>query len=541
VSDESRNEKAQANGPADRGAASLGEARGSGLGAAALLLASSVLLSRVLGYLRDVALGAQVGVNPKTDAFYTAFLIPDVLNYLLAGGALAIAFIPLYNRVRLRDGEEEGDRLFGTVLGTLGTIAIVGTVALWFATPALIDRFFDGFDPATRELTVRLTRIVLPAQIFFLTGGLLRAVLMAHGRFVAQAAAPLIYNGATIAGGLITGTVEGFAWGVSVGAALGNWLLPLIEILRVKSLRPRFAPFDAHFRAYFTLALPLMLGVSLVTVDEWYEKYFGAQLAAGTVAQLGFARKLMMAPVAIVGQAVAAAALPLLARFHAEAREHELNQTLEDTLVKSVAVALLLAGGFAVFAPALVSVVYEWGRFDAEATRAVGGLLGILSLAVPGWVMQQISVRAFYAREEMWRPMGLGTAIALLVLPVYAQFAHEAGAVGLAWAGVIAISVNAIATLCWARARFAAPSPLRVLEGVLRSGSVALVAGLGGGWVVVNLLPESLPSVELAVGGAVYLVVALALGYLVREDAVHGVLLERLARSRRASSPGEEA
>ncbi len=514
----------------------LGEARASRLGAAAVLLAASVLLSRVIGYLRDVALAVQVGPGPETDAFFVAFLIPDVLNYLLAGGALAIAFIPLYNRVRRRDGEEEGDRLFGSVLGTVGTFAILGTLALWLATPALVAIAFDEFDPGTQELTVRLTRIVLPAQIFFLTGGLLRAVLMAHGRFAAQAAAPLVYNGATIAGGLLTGTVEGFAWGVLVGAAVGNWLIPLIEITRVKRVHPRFAPLSAHFRAYLVLALPLMLGVSLVTVDEWYEKYFGAQLAAGTVAQLSFARKLMMAPVAIVGQAVAAAALPVLSRFYAEDREHELNETLERTLVRSVAVALLAAGGFAVFAPAIVSVVYEYGRFDAAASEAVSGLLAILSFAVPGWVTQQIAVRAFYAREEMWRAMGLGTGIALLALPLYAAFGREAGAVGLAWAGVIAISVNALATLLWARARFAAPSPVRWFESVLRSGSVALVAAFGSGWLLVNVVPETLAILELAIGGAAYLAIALGLGYVVREDAVHGVVLARLRRNKESDA-----
>ncbi len=537
VSDETQGEQSEAQRTESAGEggrsdneAGLGEARASGLGGAAVLLAASVLLSRVIGYLRDVALAAQVGVGPETDAFYTAFLIPDVLNYLLAGGALAIAFIPLYNRVRRRDGEAEGDALFANVLGTLGTIAIVGTGVLWLTTPAIVSALFDGFDSETQQLTVRLTRIVLPAQIFFLTGGLLRAVLMAHGRFGAQAAAPLIYNGATIAGGLLTGTVEGFAWGVLIGAGVGNWLLPLVEITRVKAIRARFAPFDAHFRAYLVLALPLMLGVSLVTVDEWYEKYFGAQLAAGTVAQLGFARKLMMAPVAIVGQAVAAAALPVLSRFHAEDREHELNQTLEITLVRSVALAVLAAGGFGLFAPGITTVVYEYGRFDAEATEAVGGLLAILSLAVPGWVMQQISVRAFYAREEMWRPMGLGTAIALLALPLYAAFGREAGAEGLAWAGVIAITVNAAATLLWARARFAAPSPMRLLETVLRSGGVALAAGFGSGWVALNVIPETMAVIELALGGAVYLTIVLALGYMVKEDAVHGVLLSRIAR-----------
>lgn len=517
----------------DRGG--LGEATAARMGAAAALLAASVMLSRVIGYVREVALAHQVGLGSDTDAFYTAFLIPDILNYLLAGGALAIAFIPLYNRVRRRDGEAAGDALLATVLGTLGAAVIAATVLLWIAAPGLVALGFPKFDPETQALTVKLTRIVLPAQIFFLTGGLLRAVLMAHGRFGAQALAPLVYNAATIAGGLLAGSVEGFAWGVLVGAFVGNWLIPIVEITRVKAIRVRFAPFDAHFRAYFWLALPLMLGVSLVTVDEWYEKFFGAQLAIGTVAQLGFARKLMMAPVAVVGQAVAAATLPLLSRFYAENREAELNETLERTLVGSIGLAALAAGAFHAFAGPMVEVVYQYGRFSAEAATAVASVLAILSLAVPGWVTQQIGVRAFYAREQMWRPMLLGSGIALLALPLYFVLGQQLGAVGLAWAGVVAISFNAIATLGWARGRFGAPKLWRVAKGALRSGSVALVAAVAGGLVVAQLPLSVAAWGELLIGGSVYAGTALILGRWVGEAAVCDVLLRRFA----GRHPGE--
>jgi putative peptidoglycan lipid II flippase len=405
---------------------------------------------------------------------------------------------------------------------------------LWLAAPDLIAFAFPKFSPETRELTVKLTRIVLPAQIFFLTGGLLRAVLMAHGRFGAQALAPVVYNGATIAGGLLTGSVEGFAWGVLVGAFVGNWLIPVVEISRVQSIRIRVAPFSAHFRSYLGLALPLMLGVSLITVDEWYEKFFGAQLALGTVAQLGFARKLMMAPVAVVGQAVAAAALPLLSKFYAENREDELNDTLQRTLTNSVGLAALAAGAFHVFAMPLVEVVYQYGRFTAEATIPVAALLAILSLAVPGWVAQQIAVRAFYAREEMWRPMLLGTAIALLALPLYLTLGRRLGAPGLAWAGTLAISLNALATLAWSRSRFGAPALSRLATTALRSAGVALVAAIAGGSAAAQVPPALGAWGELAVGGTVYGVVALMLGRLVGESAVNEVVLSRYSRLRKS-------
>ena len=521
----------------DRAGDGLGEASASRLGGAALLLAASVMLSRVIGYLREVALAHQVGVGSDTDAFYTAFLIPDLLNYLLAGGALAIAFIPLYNRVRRRDGAEAGEALLAVVLGTLGVVTVASTVLLWIAAPDLIAFAFPRFDSETQELTVKLTRIVLPAQIFFLTGGLLRAVLMAHGRFGAQALAPVVYNGATIAGGLLTGSVEGFAWGVLLGAFVGNWLIPIVLITRVQSLHIRFEPFSDHFKSYLLLALPLMLGVSLITVDEWYEKLFGAQLAMGTVAQLGFARKLMMAPVAVVGQAVAAAALPLLSKFYADHREDELNDTLQRTLTNCLGLAALAAGAFHIFAQPLVEVVYQYGRFTQQATLQVAPLLAILSLAVPGWVAQQIGVRAFYAREEMWRPMLLGTGIALLALPLYFTLGQRLGAAGLAWAGTAAISINALVTLVWARMRFGAPDLSKLAVAVLRSLSVTLVAAVAGG-LAAEQVPVSLGAWgQLGIGGAMYAGTALLLGKLFGESAVNEVILYRLARRGRGREP----
>ena len=160
---------------------------------------------------------------PSTDAYYAAFQIPDLLNHLLAGGALSIAFLPLYTR-HLAAGDARGaDHLLATVLGTLTAIAVVATALLWWWAEPLIALQFPRFDAATQATTVHLTRIVLPAQIFFIAGGIVNATLFAHGRFGAAALAPLLYNGGIIAGGLvlaprIAAGVEGFAWGALVGA-----------------------------------------------------------------------------------------------------------------------------------------------------------------------------------------------------------------------------------------------------------------------------------------------------------------------------------
>ena len=263
-----------------------GGAERSFVGRAAAVLAASMVASRLLGLLRDRVLAHQIGVSAETDAYGAAFLIPDMLNYFLAGGALSIAFIPLYSRVRETSGREEAEALFAKVLGTMTVVAIAATALFWWQAEALVDAAFPRFDPEIRALTVRLTRIVLPAQIFFVAGGIVRAALMAHGRFASQALAPIVYNAGIIAGGVWLGDTlgpEGFAWGVLAGAAIGPFGFALIEFFRRTELRlrVRFAPFDREFLRYLVLAAPLILGVTLLTVDEWYDKLFGALQSEG--------------------------------------------------------------------------------------------------------------------------------------------------------------------------------------------------------------------------------------------------------------------
>lgn len=502
------------------------------LGGAALLLAASVLLSRVLGYARDAVLADLHGIASSTDAFSAAFQIPDLLNYLLAGGALAIAFTPLYLRTLQGRGAEAAGRLFHTVLGTLGAVTLALTGVLWIYAPQLIDLQFPGFDAETRTLTSRLTRIVLPAQVFFVTGGIVRAVLMAHGRFGAQAAAPLLYNGAIIAGGLLSEGIEGFAWGALVGAVLGQLLVPLWQIRAVSSLSLRVAPLDPRFRLYLVSALPLMIGLSLTTVDEWYERWFGQTLGVGVVASLAFARRLMMAPVAVVGQAVATATLPTLASLHAEGRDDELDRTLSRTLRGTLAVAVLMAAALAVFAPPIVRVVYEHGRFGAEDSVRVAGLLSIMALAVPGWVTQQVAVRAFFARGEMWRPMLLGTAMAIAAVPLYRLLGETWGAQGLAAAGAVAISANAVATLGWARLRFGGPA----LGGLIDTGARTVAIAMAAGLAARSLAPDD-PGftgalLGLVVGGLIYGGLSFGMIRVLGDQVTRGVLARLVARVR---------
>ena len=282
-----------------------------------------------------------------------------------------------------------------------------------------------------------------------------------------------------------------------------------------------------------------MFGQTLLTLDEWYGRWFGALLATGTVAHLGFARKLMQVPIAVIGQAIGAAALPTLSKLWAEEKVDELNRVLTQTLKTAICLSVLAAGGFFAVAQPLVSLVYQHGAFTAEDAITVALLTAILAIAVPGWIVQQVTVRAFYARGDTLKPMILGTIVALAAIPLYLWLSGALGVVGLAFAGVIGMSTSAIATLVFARSLHAAPRLLPLLGAFARGFAIALPA-TAAAWGAIFMRPEFLsPELlygkwlavfDLGIAGFAFALVALPLIWLFGEEGLKDYLKTICAR-----------
>jgi putative peptidoglycan lipid II flippase len=503
---------------------------------AALLLAASVLLSRLLGFARDVVLAGMIGRNAQTDAYSAGFMLPDLLNHLLAGGALSVAFLPVYERIRKQRGAAAANRFTATALGTMGAFTLALTAVLYvYADPLVAWQF--AFPPEVHVLTVRLTRIVLPAQLCFVAGGIIRAALMADGHFRSQAAAPLLYNLGIIAGGLAlagaTG-VEGFAWGALGGAVVGALGSALWEARGRVPLGLRIAPRDPDFRAYLMLAAPLALGASLLTVDEWYDRWFGARLGEGAIATLRYARQLLLIPVALVGQAVATAALPTLSRYVAEGRREELDGLVNRSLQASLAIGVLLGAGLFALAEPAVAFVYVRGAFTPADAAPVVEALRVFAWAVPGWILQTLAVRPFYARGQMWRPMALATAVSLAAIPLYAALGPRLGATGLALAGTLAISASAGVTLAAARRWHGAPALGALLGGALRTLGAAAPAAVAAHFAAAEVALRTgsgtlAAALALGAGGLAFAAVGLPLVWSLG-DAPTRDALRRVAR-----------
>src|SRR5579863_1684581 len=262
---------------------------------ATLLLMSAVMLSRVIGYAREAYIAFAFGAGARTDAYVAAFTLPDFLNYIVAGGAASITFISIYTRFLAEKREADAQKTFSIIITVMTTVMIVGTILTEIFAPQFVRWFVKGFSQQQIDLCVHLTRILLPAQIFFYVGGVVSAVLLSHRLFLFPAAGPLIYNVFIILGGVIGGRqfgIASLAYGALAGAVVGPFLASVIGAARIGTgYRPSFDVTNPAFREWVRLSIPLMLGVSLVTADDWILRHYAAS-GIGDIARLNYAKRL---------------------------------------------------------------------------------------------------------------------------------------------------------------------------------------------------------------------------------------------------------
>ncbi len=409
---------------------------------------ASILLSRVLGFLRDWTVAHQIGASAVTDAYYAAFTLPDFLNYLVAGGSLSITFIPVFAKFAAEDREDEAWRVFSTVMTFMGLLVIALVCVAEIFAPQLVSAIAPGFNPAEKQRVVFLTRLMLPAQFFFVQGGILSAVQYAKGRFVVPSLAPLVYNLFIILGGVLLATrygITGFAIGVLVGALLGNFLLQAYGA-RLVGAKFSFALDLGHpgFRLFIKLAIPIMLALSLSFTDDWIIRWFGSYLVHASITWLQDAKTLMRVPLGAVGQAIGIASFPVLARLYSEGKFDDLNRVLNDTL-KGLILFLIPISAFTIAeSPYVVHLVYSHTRLHEFDLHAIASTLALFSLGLFAWGAQNLLARGFYATRDTWTPAIVGTALTFADIPLYWWLAKRAQHLGLALASSIGITVLTI-------------------------------------------------------------------------------------------------
>ncbi len=415
---------------------------------ATLLLMVAIMLSRLIGYVREAYIAYAFGAGGQVDAYVAAFTLPDWLNYIVAGGAASITFISIYTRFLAEKRQGDAEKTFSVVITVMTVVMIIGTIITEIFTPQFVGWMFHGFSPAQTELCVHLTRILLPAQIFFYVGGVVSAVLLSHRLFLFPALGPLLYNIFIIFGGVIAGHrigIASLAYGALVGSLVGPFLASVLGAVRIGTgYKPSFDISNPAFREWVRLSIPLMLGVSLVTADDWILRHY-ASSGVGDIARLNYAKRLFAVPIAVLGQATGQASLPFFARLFNEKRLREFAATVNDSVYRVSAASFLTTAWMMAAALPLIDLVYRRGRFTFGDTQATAIYFFWFSLSLALWSAQALYARAFYAAGDTLTPMLAVSVITAASLPMYSFLFHRFGVVGLAFASDSGIAANLIA------------------------------------------------------------------------------------------------
>src|SRR3984957_13733505 len=415
---------------------------------ATILLMGTVALSRVIGYAREAYIAFAFGAGSQTDAYVAAFTLPDFLNYIVAGGAASITFISIYTRFLAEKRDDDAKKTFSIIITVMTAVMVVGTILTEIYTPEFVRWFVKDFKPDQIDLCVHLTRILLPAQIFFYVGGVVSAVLLSHRLFLLPAFGPLLYNVFIILGGVVGGRhfgIASLAYGALAGSVVGPFLASVIGAVRIGTgYRPSFDVTNPAFREWVKLSVPLMLGVSLVTADDWILRHYAAG-RVGEIARLNFAKRLFAVPIAVLGQATGQASLPFFARLFNEKRLKEFADTVNDSVYRVSAASLLACSLMMVAALPLIDLVYRRGQFTFADAQASALYFFWFSLSLILWSAQGLYARAFYAAGDTLTPMIAVSVITAASLPVYSMLFQAFGVVGLAWASDIGIGANLVA------------------------------------------------------------------------------------------------
>ena len=408
---------------------------------ATLLLSAFALLSRIIGLIRDKYIAYTFGAGPQTDAYNIAFNLPDLVNYLLIGGAASISFVTILSRYREQGRDEEGEIALSVILNTMALVLGSALLIAEFLAPLYIHIYSKG-DPTQDALAVYMTRILLPGQLFFFAGGVLASVALVRKQFGYQAVSPLVYSSGIIFGGVIGARwlgIPSLAWGALAGAVCGPFLVNAVAARRAGvRWRPRLDLRNEGLRDWVKMSIPMMFGVTVVFMDTQILQFF-AKHETGDITRLMNAKKLFTAPMAIIGQAAGAASLPFFASLFSANKMEEFRGAVGRSVTRIASVAMLLASAMVALAAPICDLVLRGGHYTHADALRTSMFLAIFSLSLALWSSQAIYIRAFYAAGQTLPPMVAGTIITIVSLPVYWGLHARFGAMGLAWASNLAI------------------------------------------------------------------------------------------------------
>lgn len=482
------------------------------------------VLSNLIGLIRQILVGRAFGTGADLDAFYAAQRIPEILFMLVAGGALASAFVPTFTGFLARDERQRAWRLASGVINLVTLLLALAGLLAGTLAPALVAHVLaPGFPPEQQALTVSLLRVLLISSVIFGVSGLLMGILNAHQHFLLPAIAPSLYWLGMIAGVVLLAPhfgIQGLAYGVVLGAALH--LGVQLPGLRGRGGRywPALGLRDPAVRQVARLMGPRVLGLGVVQVNFLVNAILASRMVEGSLSAITIAWQILTMPEVVIAQAVAIAALPTLSAQVARGELAEMRGTLATALRGILFLAVPASAGLLMLRTPIVRLLFERGEFTAQSTRLVAWALAGYSLGLIAHSVVEILSRAFYALHDTRTPVAIGAAamalnvaLSLLLASLFARVGWLPHG-GLALANSAATTLEMVGLIVWLRARLGGLDGGSILPGLAQIVvASALMSAVLAGWLAAtagqSAWLEGIGGVLL--GGAAYWGAALAL------------------------------
>lgn len=497
-----------------------GSNKPSGIARAAGAVMAATLLSRFLGQIRDIVIAHQIGAGTSADAYTAAFKVPDLLMYLVAGGALSSTFIPVFKEYLHLNKMRAAWQTFSVVATVTVVLASLFVVIAEIWTPEFVRLLNPGYDAATVAMTVPLTRIVLPAQIFFMLGGLLMGTLNARGQFLLPALAPSIYNLGIIFGAVVLFPLglglPGLMWGALLGAFIGNFALQAVLTARLGvRYRPSLAIMHPGAVKVWKMMLPILLGVSLPNVDQIINSYFASELPQGSQAALQYAVRLMLIPIGIFAQAMGIAILPTMAGQAAAGQRKEFRATVSQALQTIFFLTIPASALLCLLAHPIVALLLQSGQFTEHDTDVTTAALQFYSVGIFAWSAQAILTRGFYALQDSRTPVVSGTVMTVVFILMNWLVVHVThwGVSGLAMATSIAATLHMLVMYVLLRRRMRGLQDGKIFVGLAKTLLATAALGLVI-WLVRAAVLTFLPETAHPKVAALVLLIPASLGGL---------------------------
>lgn len=410
----------------------------------------NALISRILGFVRDLVVARVFGADAATDAFFVAFRIPNLMRRLFAEGAFALAFVPVLSEYRAQRGPAALKRFVDDIAGTLGLGLLAVTVLGILGAPLLVLAFAPGFAaaPGQQALAADMLRLTFPYLLFISLTALAGGILNTFGRFGVPAFTPVLLNVVLIACALwlaprMDRPIVALAWGVLIaGVAQLAFQVPFLARLGLLP-RPRFNTRDAGVRRTLGLIGPSLLGVSVAQINMFLSTILASFLAAGSISWLYFADRLIEFPLGILGVALGTVILPKLSREHAERSPQAFSRTLDWALRWALLLGLPAALGLALLAGPLFATLFYSDAFGANDVGMAGRALSAYGVGVLGFLGVKILAPGYYARAQTRVPVRIAMVAMLVNLVLSLTLMWPLGHAGLALATALAALVNA--------------------------------------------------------------------------------------------------